>query len=287
MCEGVKMLEYNTTGFGLNIGTGLMLESILSPTEARVDSERNIPNKVVLKDYDKYYINNESFITNVISSYDKETVDGLILGNKKLYSLVKERVLDELILLDSILEKISVVYYLSNYKTYSFQPVKLIKEISTETKSGKLIILVNKMANELLNGEVDIIVIECKLPIVKKSLVTTSNPLDLLSLKKSNSVLLEFHTGVLRSRNTFYTKLKIKQPIPFEEMLVYLIGDNKGILKSVISTKEKALIIDLIVNQLKLKPYLKYERGFILSMIKNKLGIELYDKCRTLPILFT
>ena len=42
-----------------------------------------------------------------------------------------------------------MVYYLSNYKTYGFQPVKLIKEISTETKSGKLIILVNRMAKEL------------------------------------------------------------------------------------------------------------------------------------------
>ena len=50
-------LERTVTSFGLSIGTGLMLESALEPTEARHDDKREIPVVINLNDYTKHYYN--------------------------------------------------------------------------------------------------------------------------------------------------------------------------------------------------------------------------------------
>ena len=277
------MYEYNTSSFGLNIGTGLMLESLLVPTEERIDVDRKIPSKVNIKEYDKYYINLQSFISNVIMSFDKEAIEDILKDKKPTYLEVKEKVLNELVLLDSMLT-IDVVYYYSTYnKLYTNG---ILKPINKETKTGMISSIVNKMATELVDGEIDSIVIDYKLPITKKSLITTSNPIDLLISGKADIDLLEFHTGLLRHRNTFYTKLKCTEALPFVEILFYIITDKKGLLVSSVTTKEKKAIINLFVNDIKLKSWLKYERSFILNMIKSRLGIELYDKCSKLPVLF-
>lgn len=109
--------EYITSSFGVNIGTGLMLESILKPIDDRIDNDRVIPNKVNIKDYELYYINIPSLITNIVSSYSSTSVDELLKNNKDMIDIILERSISEMTMIKDILD-IEVIYYNMLYGPY-------------------------------------------------------------------------------------------------------------------------------------------------------------------------
>ena len=280
-------MEYTTSSFGVNIGTGLMIESALTPTTDRIDEDRLIPAKVKLDNYDIWYINLHSFIVNVISSYDKDTIDD-ILKSKKMTDIVINKVSDELEILISLIPIKLVFFYLGypKYKDY-------LNSISNDTKGGKIynkaLEIMRVIKNEsyksdsvLSSTAKTVIMIEEFSNVIKnknsKGLMTTSNAIDLIH----NMPLLEFHTGVLKNRSLFYTKLKTKERIPFEELFLLSLGDKKNLIKSPLTFKEKKYLLEVILKK-KMKPFARYNKSSILALIQDK---ELLMKLKAIPTIY-
>lgn len=274
-------MEY-TTNLGVNVGTGLMLESILSNRDDRIDNTREIPNKVNLKDYKHYLMNIHSLVINILTSYDKETLDQLVSGNQVIYKKIYGKVIDETIIIKQLLEGINLIYYVIDYPRYS----EFITPVNKDTKGGKLSVIADKMISSMEN-EKEIIVTRSKhyipgLTTKDKCLISTSNTLDLLNASKVDIELLEFHTGVLKKRNRFHTKLKEKIDLPFSEIILLSIGDKKGIVKSNLSTKErKKWIEDLVARGL--KPFNNYSRDYIVGATKDN---DIVAKLKKIPNLY-
>ncbi len=271
---------YSISSFGINIGTGLMLESLLEPIDDRIDEDRVAPNKIKQSDYELYYINIDSFIQNVISSYEANTVELLIQRKKSVIDMVIERIVSELTLVKSLLD-IEVIYYHCLYGSYVRR--KAFKEHNPETKVFKI-----KKSIEYLYGllkenkEVSIQEVDVYLPIRKKSLISTSNAVDLLNANRMELDLLEFHTGVLKKRNKFYTKLNTTSELPFEEVLLFALGDKKGTINSLLTPKEKKILTESISKKM-LKPYKRYSLGFLIEITKDD---NIAAKLKSLHTLF-
>lgn len=280
-------MEYSTSSFGVNVGTGLMLESILTPISDRIDDDREIPDKIDLKSYDVWYINLHSFIVNIISAYDKDTINSILKTSVGTTDMVLNKIADELEVLVNIIP-IKLMFFYLGYPKYKLY----LNEISNETKVGMLhnvaLKFVKLIKNEsykktglLSHNTSGIIMVEENGNVIKnknKGLITTSNAIDLIH----NMPLLEFHTGVLKGRNQFYTKLKTKDAIPFEETLMISIGDKKNLIKSPLSNKEKKILIDLILKK-RMRPYARYNKGNILSLVSDK---ELLVKLKAIPNIY-
>ena len=274
------MNDYITSSFGVNIGTGLMLESIIPTTNTRIDEDRLIPNKVKLSDYSNYYININSLIANIISSYDANTTTLLLDKDKDVFNLVLDKIISEMVIISNLLD-INIIYYTMLYGPYVRK--QLLKDPKADTKAFKLKKVIEELVKKQLTAEeVKIEEIDIFLPSKKKSLISTSNTIDLLNANKMDLDLLEFHTGVLKQRNKFYTKINTKVELPFEEVLLFAIGDKKGLINPILSIKERKVLLDALVEK-KLKPYNRYNRGFIYDIVKD---VEVVTKLKQLPSLF-
>ena len=278
---GLYLDEYITSSFGVNVGTGLMLESIIKPIDDRIDDTRTIPNKVNIKDYELYYINIHSLVTNIVSSYSSNSVDELLRKNKDMIDMVLERTISEMVMIKEMLD-VELIYYNMLYGPYHRK--KLIKEsTNVDSKAYKLKKSIDELIVKLLtSSEVKIEEVDTNLPKRKKSLISTSNSIDLLNSNKMDLELLEFHTGVLKKRDKFYTKLNTKVELPFEELLLFALVDKKGLINPVLSIKERRILVDAIISK-RLKPYNRYSRGFIYEIIKDD---TILSKLKSIPSVY-
>lgn len=273
--------DYITSSFGVNIGTGLMLESILKSTDDRIDDDRIIPNMIKLSDYNTYYINLNSLLVNIAGSFASNSIAELLKNDKTMISVFLERAISEMVMIQELLD-IDIVYYNMLYGPYDRK--KLLKESTNkDSKTYKLKKAIdNIVALVLTSKEVKVEEVDIYLPRKKKSLISTSNTIDLLNSNKMDLDLLEFHTGVLKQRNKFYTKLNTKVEVPFEEMLLFAFGDKKGLINPILSLKERKVLLDALIDK-KLKPYNRYSRGFIMDIVKD---VEVVSKLKQIPSLF-
>lgn len=273
--------EYVTSSFGVNIGTGLMLESILKPTDDRIDDDRLVPNNVKISDYNTYYINLNSLLVNIAGSFSATSIDELLKNDKTMISVFLERAISEMVMIQELID-IDVVYYNMLYGPYDRK--KLLKESTNkDSKTYKLKKAISNMVSLILaSKEVKVEEVDIYLPKKKKSLISTSNTMDLLNSNKMDLDLLEFHTGVLKQRNKFYTKVNTKVELPFEEVLLFAFGDKKGLINPILNIKERKVLLDALVEK-KLKPYNRYSRGFIMDIVKD---VEVVSKLKQIPSLF-
>lgn len=273
--------EYVTSSFGVNIGTGLMLESILKPTDDRIDDDRLVPNNVKISDYNTYYINLNSLLVNIAGSFSATSIDELLKNDKTMINVFLERAISEMVMIQELID-IDVVYYNMLYGPYDRK--KLLKESTNkDSKTYKLKKAISNMVSLVLaSKEVKVEEVDIYLPKKKKSLISTSNTMDLLNSNKMDLDLLEFHTGVLKQRNKFYTKVNTKVELPFEEVLLFAFGDKKGLINPILNIKERKVLLDALVEK-KLKPYNRYSRGFIMDIVKD---VEVVSKLKQIPSLF-
>ena len=273
--------EYVTSSFGVNIGTGLMLESILKPTDDRIDDDRLVPNNVKISDYNTYYINLYSLLVNIAGSFSATSIDELLKNDKTMINVFLERAISEMVMIQELID-IDVVYYNMLYGPYDRK--KLLKESTNkDSKTYKLKKAISNMVSLVLaSKEVKVEEVDIYLPKKKKSLISTSNTMDLLNSNKMDLDLLEFHTGVLKQRNKFYTKVNTKVELPFEEVLLFAFGDKKGLINPILNIKERKVLLDALVEK-KLKPYNRYSRGFIMDIVKD---VEVVSKLKQIPSLF-
>lgn len=223
----MNILEDRTiSSFPLSIGTGLALESIFDNTIERYDKDREIPNKVKIDNYKYHFFNLYTLSRNILSATNiKDKLS--LLDNKHFIRIL----LEELDVIDSLYEntKCSPVYYIPDYNKVYIRFNKGKDDKFTKPYIELVSILAKLKSSKIKKDNV--IYIDYKLPKTKeKSLITTSIASDLLS-DISDLELLESHTGKLKGKWEWNSKLhgigsNDISSLPFIEEILFLLGDK-------------------------------------------------------------
>lgn len=241
--------DRTTTSFGVSIGTGLLLESLFTPTTERYDPDRVIPPHVDPFKYHHYCINVYTLMRNLLNSL-KVTVTLGEVDTKVLAELVVEEILTEIRILQSLASSIELpedwlVVYIPMY-------VKLVQQFNVN-KDIKLKQIQNMLSMfQLYSPYLDRISLSNvmklnsnKLPsIYHNSLITTHYTLDLLN--SNYLTLLESHTGILKDNHTWYTKYhpvgkEDLSRLPMSDIVLYILGDHTLVRGLGITVKKELL----------------------------------------------
>lgn len=241
------------TSFNLSIGTGLMFESLFTPTEPRYDVERVIPNSVVADNYSYHYINLLTLVRNIISSFQVRLEPDAVMKPSSFVDCLK----DEIATIDSLYQNTNCqpVFYLPDFedlkKIYNkgkdreeTEPVERFFKIYKRLKKLNL-------SNNFVSG-VEILEDIIKLPrfsIKEKVLITTNLGVDLNA--PGDISLLDSHTGVLYPRSKFYVKYnkigsKDMSVLPMNEYILYLVGDTT--LSLIIDPKTRLRVYEMAIE---------------------------------------
>ena len=241
--------DRTTTSFGVSIGTGLLLESLFTPTTERYDPDRVIPPHVDPFKYHHYCINVYTLMRNLLNSL-KVTVTLGEVDTQVLAELVVEEILTEIRILQSLASSVELpedwlVVYIPTY-------VKLVQQFNVN-KDTKLKQIQNMLSMfQLYSPYLDRISLSNvmklngnKLPsIYHNSLITTHFTLDLLN--SHYLTLIESHTGVLKDSHTWYTKYHPMgkadlSRLPMSDIVLYILGDHTLVRGLGITVKKELL----------------------------------------------
>lgn len=124
---------------------------------------------------------------------------------------------------------IELAFYYCNYRRLKSQPVVKLKTKFTEKQSviNDMIDTVSKSLSETIK---DITTVDTRLDQWRKdAVIITHMPVDLLSFNEfPNLRLIESHTGVIKGREVFHTKLRrdSKVAMPFNVFTLNMYGDK-------------------------------------------------------------
>lgn len=241
--------DRTTTSFGVSIGTGLLLESLFTPTTERYDPDRVIPPHVDPFKYHHYCINVYTLMRNLLNSL-KVTVTLGEVDTKVLAELVVEEILTEIRILQSLASSVELpedwlVVYIPTY-------VKLVQQFNVN-KDIKLKQIQNMLSMfQLYSPYLDRISLSNvmklnsnKLPsIYHNSLITTHFTLDLLN--SNYLTLIESHTGIIKDNHTWYTKYhpvgkEDLSRLPMSDIVLYILGDHTLVRGLGITVKKELL----------------------------------------------
>lgn len=242
-----KLLDKReVSSFSVSVGTGLMLETLFNPTSERIDNERDI-DKTNPDDYSEHYLNIRTLIRNIISSVGNAADIEMMMKQSGSAKDVNKVLVYELFNINEL------------YGTYRCEPVLFIPDYSKiyktvpntynnsnyPAKRAKLESFIDSVISKFDREDSPFNVLEGDYKIKKSThrrLFTTHVPYDMLITTSSpNTVLLESHTGRLKTKNdmnTKYTKsAKMEMGIfPWDERILRVLGDGvmvKGLKHSI------------------------------------------------------
>ena len=226
-----------TSSFSLAVGTGLAFESLFEPTHDRIDPDRTIESRVNIDDYNVFYINIATLFRNIYSSVPESGGDGIPASDYASAITFEMNVIQELVKSNSLATK--VMFYINEYKTvYGVKKLPWLNHREDTSKKQLMyrkllsstckILLDNQDTKPLIQlNNVDI----GKIPesYREKALIITHIPYDLFSSTRFFKLdLLESHTGALKTKSMYYTKLLGKNPsIPFHKAMMAIFGDKE------------------------------------------------------------
>ena len=230
--------EKETSSFPVAIGTGLALESMFDPVIDPYDPDREIPNKIELKDY-KYHIwNIYTIIRNLLHSVDEKDKISLITDKNFTKELNQE--IDTLINLYNNTD-LTVVIFIPDYDKVmdSFNKHK----VSEFTKPMvELLAVRDYLKNYTPDGLINTITGGFNIPRMEGNiLLTTHLTVDLLN-QHSKITLLESNTGKVKSKYEWYTKYhpigkRDLDTIPMVEEVLYILGDHNMVIPAPLTTR--------------------------------------------------
>ena len=230
--------EKETSSFPVAIGTGLALESMFDPVIEPYDPDREIPNKVELKDY-KYHIwNIYTIIRNLLHSVDEKDKISLITDKNFTKELNQE--IDTLVNLYNNTD-LTVVIFIPDYDKVmdSFNKHK----VSEFTKPMvELLAVRDYLKNYTPDGLINTITGGFNIPRMEGNiLLTTHLTVDLLN-QHNKITLLESNTGKLKSKYEWYTKYhpigkRDLDTIPMVEEVLYILGDHNMVIPAPLTTR--------------------------------------------------
>ena len=230
--------EKETSSFPVAIGTGLALESMFDPVIEPYDPDREIPNKVELKDY-KYHIwNIYTIIRNLLHSVDEKDKISLITDKNFTKELNQE--IDTLVNLYNNTD-LTVVIFIPDYDKVmdSFNKHK----VSEFTKPMvELLAVRDYLKNYTPDGLINTITGGFNIPRMEGNiLLTTHLTVDLLN-QHNKITLLESNTGKVKSKYEWYTKYhpigkRDLDTIPMLEEVLYILGDHNMVIPAPLTTR--------------------------------------------------
>lgn len=216
---------------GISIGTEVMLESLFPSDGNRYDPDRKIPNILNPNDYEKHYYNIYTLARNLLGSYKSKNTREALMSNSDL--------------MDELIDEINVIASL--YDDYKCEPVlfipiydKIYKGLNinkdvviTDTTLQLINYIIFHLKKKKYDITTEIVSNTYKLKATShKVLITTHLSVDLLNGRiLKNLLLLESHTGKLKTKKEWYNKYhkigKLNLDVfPFTEELYYILGDN-------------------------------------------------------------
>ena len=230
--------EKETSSFPVAIGTGLALESMFDPVIDPYDPDREIPNKIELKDY-KYHIwNIYTIIRNLLHSVDEKDKISLITDKNFTKELNQE--IDTLVNLYNNTD-LTVVIFIPDYDKVmdSFNKHK----VSEFTKPMvELLAVRDYLKNYTPDGLINTITGGFNIPRMEGNiLLTTHLTVDLLN-QHNKITLLESNTGKVKNKHEWYTKYhpigkRDLDTIPMVEEVLYILGDHNMVIPAPLTTR--------------------------------------------------
>lgn len=241
------ILDRTVSSFGVSIPTGIMLETLFEPTAARYDNERVPPTKIKVDDYGYHFFNIYTLIRNIANSVSAKNIEDL-LKDRDFYNVLE----DEFHTIVSLYEgtKCKPVIFLPDYtQVHAKYSVGKEGELSKGYQEAQVIY---NYIKKFTTTTISYINTGYKLPAIdKQSLISTHFPVD-LNNNLTRLVLLESHTGKVKHRHDWYSKLhKIGNRdlsiIPFMEETLYLLGDTHMVKP--ISVRLRTELYDIAIEK--------------------------------------
>jgi len=233
MVAAVSQREMSS--FALSVGTGLAFESLYSPIQARIDDEREIPQKIDLNQYDEFWINVMTLFRNMHASI-KDSPNSVsprdyALGLKLEIDFIK-------FLVGQHHPHCKLKFYACEYDIRRMFPHANLRSDKKDSQKEYTQLLMRSvsLAMGYFKGEEGFHIFTRKLEpkALPKALILTNYSFDLLSAARFSRLdLLESNTGVLKSKPKWYTKLKkaanveTLENMPFCAFTMQIFGDSQ------------------------------------------------------------
>lgn len=244
--------ERTISAFPVSIGTSLALESIDTGPLNPYDPERVIPNTVDTRNYTEFWVNLFTLFRNIyqsVPSASQESLEPLEIAEVMLQEIdiIKEFISGH------TANSLACVFYASDYSGLkqkhphaSLRIDKTAKQILYTETLKKAIGHVFKQFDKK-DETIKHFSLSIEPKPTAKALVLTHYAYDLLSYKNFRTLdLLESHTGILKPRALWYTKLSNGRDlirIPFNSMSMQVFGDSQTFYA--MNSKVRQQVLDL------------------------------------------
>ena len=243
--------ERTVSAFPVSIGTSLALESVSDKGGKPYDPDRKIPQMLDLNLWDQFWINISTLFRNLVGALPQVDTKRLDPEECKSALLTEMDIIEALVREES--STCQVIWYASNYTRLLTLSSKAMLRLPSTEKQKSYTKLHNSVLQLIINHreteQRPIRVFANKIVPANrvKALILTHMPYDLVNFSKFRELdLLESHTGVLKPRSDWYTKLYDSDElvaIPFSERTLKFFGDHQ--LFRPFPKKARKQIIDL------------------------------------------
>lgn len=246
LAKAIQGDEVTQGQYPVSIGTSLALETLFG-----INENVKPTNPLPYTQYDNLFINIRTLVRNLHGAVSKE------LKVKWTAQHYLKKVLEELrdipvVIADQSHEKLSVIYYFSEFTTLEREyPHATLKKANPGNLYDNIEqYIIDQVKRLTKQGKLNVMVCDIKVPIPEeRNLILTHYPLDLVPHVNSRNLdLLESHTGAIKNRHKWYTKLKGKdmERIPFSRKTIQIFGDGRTF--SGVTPKGKKAVMDFSVE---------------------------------------
>lgn len=273
LSEEIQNQEVTQGKYALSIGTSLAFETLFGIND-------NIPpvNPLPYTRYGYVLINIRTIIRNMYGAVQKE-LKAEWSGAKYLEKVREELEMIPIVLANQSHDKLTAIYYIPSYKSLKKKFPKAIWRAASSKAYAKqhyeLIeqYCVAQLTAAVIRGELNIAMVDVDLPIIdKRAVIMTHLPVDLLSYLNGGMVdLIETHTGVIKTKRQWYTKLNGKglERIPFDKWSLQTFGDGKQFAG--LPPKMRASILDFAAKN-------NWNQTTSVPLIKTQVSNRFPDK---------
>lgn len=246
LAKAIQGDEVTQGQYPVSIGTSLALETLFG-----INENVKPTNPLPYTQYDNLFINIRTLVRNLYGAVSKE------LKVQWTAQHYLKKVLEELrdiptVIADQSHEKLSVIYYFSEFTSLEREyPHALIKKANPGNLYDNVEqYVIDQIKRLTKQGKINAMICDVKVPIPdERNLILTHFPLDLVPYVSARNLdLLESHTGAIKNRHKWYTKLKGKdmERIPFSRKTIQIFGDGRTFTG--VTPKGKKMVMDFSVE---------------------------------------
>jgi hypothetical protein len=231
LAKAIQGDEITEGQYAVSIGTSLAFETLFG-----INENVKPTNPLPYTQYDNLFVNIRTLVRNLHGAVQKE------LRTTWTAQHYLKKVLEEIrdipvIISDQSHEKLSVVYYVCTFNTLQreYPLAKLREPKPTNLYENIEYYVVDQIIRLAKQGKLNIMVCDVKVPIPdERNIILTHFPVDLVPHANARNLdLLESHTGTIKNRHRWFTKLKGRtgnegmERIPFSRKTIQIFGDGR------------------------------------------------------------